>query len=223
MHGIVLKRIGHNVRILERSPSSNLEGQGAGIAARDNVQEFLRKHDLSQEPYAVSSPLIQYLKNDASLQKVWKIALPVTSWNVLYYRLRANFDSLQSEYCPRRLEKEGHDNGEATYSHGCTVTDVKYVDKLVTVEYDNVDGGGGSLHADLVIAADGPRSQIREMLEPVLQRSYAGYVAWRGTVLESEMSEKARAILGENITFFQGKDTHILLCVAPLPLSSILS
>lgn len=53
MHGIVLKRLGHNVRILNRDPTSFLESQGAGITAFEKVQEFFSKHDLSKQLYSI--------------------------------------------------------------------------------------------------------------------------------------------------------------------------
>ena len=211
MHGIVLKRLGHNVHILNRNPTSLLHDQGAGITALDNVQEFFHSHDSSKQPYSITSPNIQFLNRDAEVIKTWDIVLQTTSWNVLYYRLRANFDGLQSEYCPESLKGAAQGEGKAVYDPGKTVTDVKNIDELLTVEFDDVNGGGGRLHTDLVIAADGPGSKIRQMLQPDLRRNYAGYVAWRGTVLEQEISEESRKVFGDKITYFQMNPGHILL------------
>lgn len=203
MSGVVLKRLGHNVHILNRDPSSSMQGQGAGISALQNVQELLQSYDITKKPHSVLSPQIQFLNKEGAVTKTMEVAMHLTSWNVLYYRLRANFDGLLSEYCPELPKEAPTGEGKAIYSPGKNVTDVKYTDGLVTVHFDNFEGGSGSLHADLVLAADGAGSQIRQILEPDLQRTYAGYVAWRGTAHESDVSEETRKAFGGKITYFQ--------------------
>jgi 2-polyprenyl-6-methoxyphenol hydroxylase-like FAD-dependent oxidoreductase len=44
--------------------------------------------------------------------------------------------------------------------------------------------------ADLLVAADGIRSTVRQMLLPQARPEYAGYIAWRGLVEESALSER---------------------------------
>jgi len=181
MHGIAIKRLGHNVHLLERTLTSLRDGQGAGISAGPQVQEFLKKHDLSRQPYSLLSPAMQFVDKELNVKEVRRFPLRMTGWNVLYYRLRANFDGLKSDYCPEP-PKSIEGEGKAIYDLGKRVTDVSYVDGLVTVEFEDlVNGGGRSLHADLVIAADGSSSGIRQLLFPNIQRAYAGYLAWRGT------------------------------------------
>lgn len=203
MSGVVLKRLGHNVRILNRDPSSSLQGQGAGISALQNVQDFLKSYDITKKPHAVVSSQIQFLNRQGAVTKTTEVSMHMTSWNVLYYRLRANFDGLLSEYCPELPKEAPTGDGKAIYSPGKNVTDVKYSDGIVTVYFDNFEGGSGSIHADLVLAADGARSQIRQNLEPDLKRTYAGYVGWRGTAHESAVSEETRKAFGDKISYFQ--------------------
>ena len=50
--------------------------------------------------------------------------------------------------------------------------------------------------ADLVIGADGLRSTVRAELFPGLEPAYAGYVAWRGTLPESGLSDASRRRMG---------------------------
>jgi len=69
--------------------------------------------------------------------------------------------------------------------------------------------------ADLVIAADGPSSTVRARYHPDVKRTYAGYVAWRGTVPENEVSEEAKKVLVERITFFHTRQTQILAYAIP--------
>lgn len=211
LHGIVLKRLGHNVRILERSTSLN--EQGAGILAREHLQAFFSKHDLCHSPYSVQAdPKIQFVNKDAEIIKVWKAQLRMTSWDNVYYRLRANFDGLESDHVQEPPLEDKTRNGNVSYEYGCTVTDLKYSDGLVTLTFERAGGGGGTLHADLVIAADGAGSSIRRMLYPKLERKYVGYAAWRGTTIESNMSDQAKTLLSTCANYFNHKDGHMLLC-----------
>lgn len=211
MHGIVIKRLGHNVHILEQNLSSLRDGQAAGISAGPQVQEFLRDNDLSKQPYSVFTPALQFLDNEMNVKEVRKIPFQMTGWNVLYYRLRANFDGFGSVYCPEppgRVEGEG----KAVYDLGKRVTDISYTDGLVTVDFDDLSNGGGrSIHADLVIAADGSNSSVRQLLQPGLKRPYAGYFAWRGTVAEKDVSEETKKAFDQKTTFFLMDKSYIVL------------
>ena len=64
---------------------------------------------------------------------------------------------------------------------------------------------------DLVIAADGPGSSIRKMLCPGTERTYVGYVAWRGTVDESQVSEETKTLFRTCLNYFIYEDGHILM------------
>ena len=59
MVGVALKGLGHHVRIFERHPATRMEGQGAGITAQTDVQQFFRDYGLSEPPYSVHSPNVQ--------------------------------------------------------------------------------------------------------------------------------------------------------------------
>lgn len=69
--------------------------------------------------------------------------------------------------------------------------------------------------ADFVIGADGPSSTVRRILQPEVQRTYAGYCALRGTVPENEASPAAKEAFSERFTFFHDTGIQILAYLIP--------
>lgn len=121
---------------------------------------------------------------------------------------------MQTEYV------DGLDNDErpkAEYENGCTVTDIQDVGedgmKLTWTHKDQ--GKGQSAIADLVVAADGASSTVRRLLSPEVERQYAGYVAWRGTVPETELSDNEKDVFLEKFTFFHSEGNQILGYLIP--------
>lgn len=116
----------------------------------------------------------------------------MTSWDLAYYIMRANFDGVESDYC--RVPEPVSTDGKGVHLHGHTVTDLKDEGSQVRVFYKKQDGTEASMLADMLVAADGPSSAIRKIFEPKVKRTYAGYCALRGTVPENEASEAARKV-----------------------------
>jgi 2-polyprenyl-6-methoxyphenol hydroxylase-like FAD-dependent oxidoreductase len=104
---------------------------------------------------------------DGSGQVLGTLAMPqvLTSWGRLYQLLR--------ELLPASAE----------YRQGVTAQGIEEHGERVTLQ-TNV----GLFEADLVIAADGIRSAIRQQCWPEVQPEYAGYVAWRGLCDEAVLS-----------------------------------
>lgn len=139
--GVVLKRLGHNVRILERASPDGLREQGAGITAREDIQEYLNTYDrFSDQPYSPGDANIQFINQTGEVTKTWKMQLRMTSWDTLYYRLRANFDGLQSEYVNTARSTPQTGEGAASYEYECNVTDVKYQKGSVDVHFERSTG-----------------------------------------------------------------------------------
>ena len=74
---------------------------------------------------------------------------------------------------------------------------------------------GVQFEGDLLVCADGIGSIVRERLQPDAQRLYAGYVAWRGIVAESEVPPELAERFSDAITYFVYENSHIL--VYPIP------
>jgi len=139
----------------------------------------------------------------------------MTSWDLLYNVLRANFDGNAAEgYCdtPKALASDG----TAEYLYGHTVRSVNDIgNRGVEVVFEDKDGNIGSLNAPILIGADGPSSTVRKIFQPDIERTYAGYVAWRGTVPEIDVSESTRDCFSEKFTFFHRKGLQILAYLIP--------
>lgn len=204
MQGIVLKRLGHNVHILEQKPSSALADLGAGIKVGPDAQEFFKNHDLVHEPYYVRCPGFQLVDNDSNVKRFDEQPMRMSSWSVLHHRLRANYDGYKSDFCPNPPVRSESD-GDAVYDIGKKVTSLAH-DKNGRVKIGFTDMINGGLEhfvwGDLVIAADGQSSTVRRMVMPEVKRTYAGYVGWRGFVPEQELSQETREVLDPRSSAF---------------------
>lgn len=204
------------VRILERSPTKLLHNQGAGIVAGPDTQQFLEKYVRPGRDIIVTSTRRHYLnrKGEVMPQSVENRSQRMTSWDLVYHLLRWRVDGLDSDYVK---ELPADNRPKAEYEHGCTVTNVEDSgDHGVKLTWTHKDHGEGqTATADVVVAADGPSSTIRRLLEPKVERKYVGYVAWRGTVPETELSDAAREVFLEQFTFYHGEGTQILGYLIP--------
>jgi 2,6-dihydroxypyridine 3-monooxygenase len=75
--------------------------------------------------------------------------------------------------------------------------------------------GGRAIETDLLVGADGTASTIRRVLLPEVAPRYAGYVAWRGTVPEHNLSPAARSDLDDSMLYQVLDDGHILTYAIP--------
>jgi 2-polyprenyl-6-methoxyphenol hydroxylase-like FAD-dependent oxidoreductase len=163
------------------------------VAGGDTLA-FFKLYDTCGRELAVSSQRRQYLDKDGEIVHMEDMVQNMTSLDLVYYMLRANFDGVESTYCkvPQPVNREG--NGQVRQVHGRKVTDVRLLDEDGRVELgyeDTTSEGQGktsSMMADFVTGADGPSSNIRSILCPDVQRTYAGYVALRGTLPEEKVS-----------------------------------
>ncbi|KAF8851872.1 FAD/NAD(P)-binding domain-containing protein [Acephala macrosclerotiorum] len=193
IHGIVLLHAGHNITILERRPNSAMHGLGAGLSCAPEMQEFMAKYDLTNEKYGLDTNEYQFLNSKDEVIRHANMEQRSTTWDVLYYRLRANFDGLRSGYCsvPEVAVRKG------VYRDGCTVLSVKEQDAGVRIEYRDENGSENSMDVNLLIAADGPSSRVRDIFLPDVERKFI-HIRWRGTVplknISAESQKKQRNI-----------------------------
>ncbi|KAH7128330.1 monooxygenase [Dendryphion nanum] len=222
--GVALKRLNKNlnIRIFERNPTPLLHDQGAGVVAGHDVQQFFKQYDQTNAPLTVTSRQRLYLDRGGKVIDHEESTQQMTSWDLLYHVLRANYDGVESEYVAP-VEHQNQDEA-ARYEYGCTVTRINVPEPSsptpdfstpIKVEGMRNTGERFSTDADLFIAADGPSSTIRSLFFPSVQRRYVGYVAWRGTVPENSLTADAADVFLEKFTFFHTSGTQILAYTIP--------
>lgn len=185
-----MKREGNNVTILERESVSVRSSHNAGVSYKAGMEEFLKRYDDTGLTTSFVSDNLHFAYLQWPSVYHTKLKYKVTSWGFLYRILRANFDGFASDACPQPPPPRAQD-GTGVYLVGRHVTDMQYTDGLVTVHYSDVTcgGSGGKMVADLVIGADGLHSTVREIVKAPAARQYSGYVSWRGTVPERDLSK----------------------------------
>ncbi|KAE8848707.1 hypothetical protein HRS9122_02723 [Pyrenophora teres f. teres] len=219
--GVALKRLRKdlNIRIFERNPTPLLQDQGAGVVAGQDVQKFFKTHDRSQTPLTVPSHQRLYLDRGGKVISRHDQEQRMTSWDLLYHLLRTNYDGTETSYAKVPVSEDVE--GKPSYEYGCTVTNIEApkssaqldFSEPVKVTVQHKSGETSTTEADLVIAADGPSSKIRGEYFPDVKRTYAGYVAWRGTVPETQVSQTD--VFVEKFTFFHTEGHQILAYTIP--------
>jgi 2,6-dihydroxypyridine 3-monooxygenase len=197
-HAIVLRSLGYEVEVFEKS-SELMKDRGAGIVFQHEVGELLTRYQVAPlESVVVPVRTRRYLDDDGTVSQEGPMPQAMTSWDALYRKLRAAY-------------------GDDHYNTGVRLVGFDATDEQVTARFD----GGRVEVCDLLIGADGPGSTVRQLVLPAVQSEYAGYVAWRGVVLEHHAPELA-AEFADRFTFYQAPRTHILCYLIPGPHGSLL-
>lgn len=190
------------------------------------AQEFFQKYDCTKSSLVITSFIRQYLNKDGDIIDREDQIQQMTSWDLLYNVLRRGFDGSGEEAYFSHLKSNmmgsmdevGNNDGLGEYLYGNKVTSLQGIgSEGVEVGFEYRDRKGSTLKAEMVIGTDGLSSAVRKILMPEVERSYAGYVAWRGTVLETEVEEATRECFAEKFTFFHSDGLQILACVTSPP------
>ncbi|MCP3724310.1 FAD binding domain-containing protein [Paraburkholderia sp. CNPSo 3272] len=174
----LLARDGWAVKIFERVPEA-LTGRGAGIVTHPELFAALSAADIRfDDTIGVSVDKRATFDQDGELISACAMPQVLTAWGKMYSVLRGSIHD--AHYCP-----------------GVSVVRVDEDAERATVTLAD----GATHTADLVIAADGLRSAIREQFLPRVALQYAGYVAWRGLVDEAAISAPTHAALFDKFAF----------------------
>ncbi|MEL6981415.1 MAG: NAD(P)-binding protein [Actinomycetota bacterium] len=193
----LLRDAGHDVTIYERSPVP-LEQRGAGIGLLEATYRYpVERAGSDLERLSVHTNAIRTLHDDGSVAVEQAHRYRFSSWNTIYR-------SLVDDWL-------GHDPTSDRHRLGHLMTSFEDRGTEVEVRFEN----GAATTVDLLVCTDGVGSTGRRLLQPSAERRYAGYVAWRGTVPEAELTTSTLDLLGDAITYHVHTNSHIL--VYPIP------
>lgn len=182
---LALRDRGHDAWVHEQS-TAELTSRGAGIVVQPVIERFLDRHTAGDaDQIATRSTERRYLDADGRVRRSVSESMTFTSWDALFELLR--------EAMPDDRYRTG-DRAVSVIPDSGTLTLADRTER----------------RADLVVAADGGQSTIRQQLFPDVEPDVADYVAWRGTVPESDLPSEVVAAFDRRLTFLQGSDSLIL-------------
>jgi 2,6-dihydroxypyridine 3-monooxygenase len=191
---LVLRDAGCQVRVFERSAAA-LQARGAGIAALPATLRYLTERGgRSEADVCSSTDWIRFLGPDGGIEHEQRHRYLFSSWNTIYSSLLEELDP-GSYLLDREVTGFSQDRGRVRV----TLAD------------------GGVAEAELLVCADGVSSLARAVLLPGVLPSYSGYVAWRGTLPERELTAATSGRLSDAITYQVMPGSHILVYPIPGP------
>lgn len=176
--GVALRRVGHEVQVLERA--DELREVGAGLSLWSNAVLALRRLGVEAPVVAGAAPLEAFATLDARGRLLAETALAQVV-------ARAGAPSV----CAHRADLQralADALGRERVRTGAACAGVEARDDGARV----LLAGGEALEADVVVGADGIRSAVRASLLGPAEPRYAGYTAWRGVARGFEHPELPR-------------------------------
>lgn len=173
----LLHRAGWDVQVYERV-SDELAERGAGIVTHPELFEVLAAIGIKDAHIGVQVQSRLTLGQDGQVLGEHRHPQVLTAWGRLYTLLRGALP-------------------DACYNHGKQLTDIEQHPGRVVARFAD----GATAESALLIAADGIRSTVRQLLAPEIAPQYAGYVAWRGLVEERTLSAQTHRQLFDRFGF----------------------
>ncbi len=186
--GVLLHRAGFDVRIFERS-GREIESRGAGLGAQADLLQLL--HEVDREEVAENGVAVKeriFLDRDNVIADRQSVPQKAISWDRIFAVFRPLIPDLN-------------------YKRDATVIKVWQQSEECFIKF--ADGSVAS--ADIVIGADGVGSVMREVVSPDDYPEYAGYVAWRGLVPESQFNAEDKDVLLDRFAFYNMPHSQMLV------------
>jgi 2,6-dihydroxypyridine 3-monooxygenase len=190
---LLLREQGFDVDLFERTPAL-LDGRGAGIVLQPDTTRWIteRHQDISVEDVSIGSSVLRYIGPGNTLVHEEPATWRFSSWQTLYRTLLRDFGTERYHLGEFAVGLDQDDDG----------VDLRFV-------------SGRCERADLVVFADGISSTGRRRLLPHVRPRYSGYVGWRGTLTEGEVSTETASLLHDALTYSVADQSHI--CMYPIP------
>ena len=162
-----LSKKGWDISVHEKVPVP-LSGRGAGIATYDELADLVFKATNNNNVLGTTAKSRVSLDINGNIINSYDYPQVYTSWQYLFSILReqiSNDDYFMGDDCIKIEQNE---------------------DKAIAF-FDN----GKKRETDLIIVANGIKSELRTYVDNKAYPQYAGYVGWRGVVNEEEISKKS--------------------------------
>ena len=172
-----LRRAGWDADIYERV-EIELSGRGAGIVAQPELIERIRRLGIEPADFGVAITSRKILDAEGRLVCERECPQVLAAWEGIYRLLRDAFP-------------------QANYHRGRAVVRFSETDTSVLAHFAD----GSDAEGDLLVAADGIRSTMRQQCLPALAPLYAGYAAWRALIPEAAFPPAIHRELFEYMAF----------------------
>lgn len=189
---LLLRKLGFEIDIFERAPRQ-LDNRGGGIVLQPITMKWFEDHSAWQiQELSTKSSRLRYLgpRNEVVYEE--PVEWRYTSWGTVYRALLSDFGDDHyhlGEFC-------------AGFSQDADRVELRFVTGRVE-------------RADLVVFADGITSTARRRRYPTLEREYSGYVGWRGTLREDQVTQQAHELLADSLTYSVAQNTHAVMYTIP--------
>jgi 2,6-dihydroxypyridine 3-monooxygenase len=189
---LLLRKLGFAVEVFERTPEQ-LDHRGGGIVLQPATMKWFDGHSTRRiTELSTSSSRLRYVGPGNTIVHEEPAEWRYTSWGTVYRALLSDFGPEHyhlGEFC-------------AGFSQDADQVELRFVSGRVE-------------RADLVVFADGISSTARRRLFPDLDRQYAGYVGWRGTLREDQVTAETRDLLADSLTYSVADNTHCVMYTIP--------
>ena len=162
-----LSKKGWDISVHEKVPVP-LSGRGAGIATYDELADLVFKATNNNNVLGTTAKSRVSLNINGEIINSYDYPQVYTSWQYLFSILReqiSNDDYFMGDDCIKIEQNE---------------------DKAIAF-FEN----GKKKETDLIIVANGIKSELRTYVDNQAHPQYAGYVGWRGVVNEEEISKNS--------------------------------